>query len=535
MPTETIVGSSLSQFLAGGVTVGLEEIRGPGGLGATLEFELLDADGVAVPVLVGASPLEVDGLPLTCLTFTDLTSQKAQDARSLDSAGAGGTDVRPGERPGRPHPAGDARRADRICRTGRCSWIASTRSCFAPSARVSCTAVLFVDLDGFKQVNDTRARRRRHDAADGGRQLVAVLRPMDTVARIGGDEFVVLAPDVDSDLHVADMSARLISALSRGTEQGRPAMCSVRAWASPSRRADGGPRSRCSTRPTSRCTRPRRSAAGAPRSSTGARAEIQQRTAAHRRLQTALDGRRVRSPVSAHRRPGGGNHRRLRGAGPRRQARGLGAAARGVHPRRRGQRPRRAARHPGSRDGLPRGGNLAGDRTPDSPTTVAVNLSARQVEAGNLPALSSGPSRAGRPGPEVPASRAHRDRAHRSAPGPRRAARAHQGSRRGDRPRRLRDRLRLAHPPAPSPPHVREDRPGLREGPGDRHGRRAHRRCRCGPGRESRPALHRRRRGDTRATRPPAGARLRPGPGLFFSRPLSPGDVPAAIQQQGVW
>ena len=85
-PTETIVGSSLSQFLAGGVTVGLEEIRGPGGLGATLEFDLLDADGVPVPVLVGTSPLEVDGLPLTCLTFTDLTSRRPRSARSLDSA-----------------------------------------------------------------------------------------------------------------------------------------------------------------------------------------------------------------------------------------------------------------------------------------------------------------------------------------------------------------------------------------------------------------------------------------------------------------
>ena len=65
--------------------------------------------------------------------------------------------------------------------------------------RNSQAAVLFVDLDKFKQVNDTHG----HEVGDRLMRAVAdrlrtMLRPEDRVIRFGGDEFVVLCPDVNS-------------------------------------------------------------------------------------------------------------------------------------------------------------------------------------------------------------------------------------------------------------------------------------------------------------------------------------------------
>jgi diguanylate cyclase (GGDEF)-like protein len=218
-PREKIVGSPLAMFVADGAPVGLEKLRAPDGLGTTLEFDLVDGNGVIVPVLVGASPLEVDGDHLTCLTFTDLSAQKAQDreiARLSHAQAERMVDLQDAQ-------AALTRQATHDALTGlpnRALLVDRIDQALAHSQRSArCTAVIFVDLDRFKQVNDTKGHAAGDTVLRGvAHQLVASLRPMDTVARIGGDEFVVLAPDLESHLHAVDLGTRLMIELNRSPD-----------------------------------------------------------------------------------------------------------------------------------------------------------------------------------------------------------------------------------------------------------------------------------------------------------------------------
>ena len=77
-------------------------------------------------------------------------------------------------------------------------------------------AVYFVDLDGFKAINDTFG----HTVGDetlfvAAGRIRSHVRPADTVARHSGDEFTVLCEDLESEAHAADIAERILASFSR--------------------------------------------------------------------------------------------------------------------------------------------------------------------------------------------------------------------------------------------------------------------------------------------------------------------------------
>ena len=74
-------------------------------------------------------------------------------------------------------------------------------------------SVIFLDLDNFKQINDTHG----HEVGDVvlatvGKRLAGLARSSDIIARLGGDEFVMVCVDVEEATPIA---SRLIRAISR--------------------------------------------------------------------------------------------------------------------------------------------------------------------------------------------------------------------------------------------------------------------------------------------------------------------------------
>jgi diguanylate cyclase (GGDEF)-like protein len=77
-------------------------------------------------------------------------------------------------------------------------------------------AVAFIDLDRFKQINDTLG----HEAGDQllkevASRLKSCLRDSDIVARLGGDEFVVLLTEVSEEKYTATVAQKIITAIAR--------------------------------------------------------------------------------------------------------------------------------------------------------------------------------------------------------------------------------------------------------------------------------------------------------------------------------
>jgi diguanylate cyclase (GGDEF)-like protein/PAS domain S-box-containing protein len=80
----------------------------------------------------------------------------------------------------------------------------------------SVVAMLFIDLDKFKAVNDSLG----HDVGDAlliavSERLAELMRDTDTIARLGGDEFVILVDQIESEAEALALAERVLDALAR--------------------------------------------------------------------------------------------------------------------------------------------------------------------------------------------------------------------------------------------------------------------------------------------------------------------------------
>lgn len=155
-------------------------------------------DGTTFPVEVGVGSIDYGGRRLIFASARDITERKELERRLAHQAFHDPL-------------TGLPNRALFLDRLGH-ALAASDR-------RDGSTAVLFLDLDDFKLINDSLG----HGAGDEllvaiARRLTTRLRPGDTVARLGGDEFTVLLEDVRGGKDVEQIVARIMDVLATPLE-----------------------------------------------------------------------------------------------------------------------------------------------------------------------------------------------------------------------------------------------------------------------------------------------------------------------------
>ena len=156
-----------------------------------LELTAMRADGSEFPVELTITSLRDKGLPLVTGFIRDISERKQAEQEIRNLAFFDSLTGLPNRR----------------------LLIDRLQQAFATSARSrSYGAVLFIDLDNFKSLNDTRG----HDMGDlllveVAQRLRQCVRAEDTVSRLGGDEFVVVLEDLSVDLQQAIAQAKAVS------------------------------------------------------------------------------------------------------------------------------------------------------------------------------------------------------------------------------------------------------------------------------------------------------------------------------------
>ena len=203
MPRSTLIGGRMSDFFPSNERLGLfDEYREVMRTGEPLVRELrIDAQGNEAPIDGDGTWRLVQAVKLRdrlAITISDINARKREELRNHHAAH-------------HDHLTGLPNRSlldDRLCQAiERAKRYAGK------------VAVYMIDLDSFKAINDTFG----HAVGDGvllntAIRLTAAVRATDSVIRIGGDEFVMVMPDMTTDDDPMQCANKLLASLQRPME-----------------------------------------------------------------------------------------------------------------------------------------------------------------------------------------------------------------------------------------------------------------------------------------------------------------------------
>jgi diguanylate cyclase (GGDEF)-like protein/PAS domain S-box-containing protein len=193
---DEIVGEAFAERICRGDETVLRDILvnvsplGTGdGSGVRREVEVFTRDSRHFPVEISAVRVEDDGVPFFRLFVRDLSERKAYESQLIRSALFDPLTGLPNRALLVDRLSGAIRRLSRVA---------------------GLLAVLFIDVDRFKHINDSISHRGGDQfLIELGQRIRSVLRPADTVARFGADEFVVLCEALEGEREAMSLALRV--------------------------------------------------------------------------------------------------------------------------------------------------------------------------------------------------------------------------------------------------------------------------------------------------------------------------------------
>ncbi len=195
MKLTQLLGTRLTDLFANAnIEAILAQGSAPGGLG-TAELTARTLGGQCVPVEYTSSVIDYGGRPAMALALRDLSDRRRNEDRIRHLA----------------HHDVLTDLPNRLLLKDRLGHALETAA-----REGAAVAVLYLDLDRFKQVNDLLGHACGDELlVQAARRLYSVLRPADTLARVGGDEFVIVSTLAAQPERAADLAGRVVEVLGR--------------------------------------------------------------------------------------------------------------------------------------------------------------------------------------------------------------------------------------------------------------------------------------------------------------------------------